>query len=73
MPCAVYSLDPCRCPLCGQPNQCEMAAGDSQVRAKPCWCTQAKFSAELLQRVPQVARHKACICQACVQASQVDA
>ena len=49
-----------------------MAAGEGQAQATPCWCTQVKFSAELLQRVPQEARHKACICQACVQASQVN-
>jgi hypothetical protein len=39
----------------------------------PCWCTLEKFSAELLKQVPPEAQRKACICQACVQASQVSA
>ncbi|MGV0985801.1 MAG: cysteine-rich CWC family protein [Limnohabitans sp.] len=33
----------------------------------PCWCTREQFSAALLQQVPETARGKACICQACVQ------
>ena len=59
--------DPTHCPLCGQPNQC---AGEVErttgVPQPPCWCTQREFSAELLQRVPEALRGKACICPACV-------
>ncbi|HMS07380.1 MAG TPA: cysteine-rich CWC family protein [Burkholderiaceae bacterium] len=55
--------DPARCPLCGQPNGCAMACdGKAQT---PCWCTKAVFSAELLARVPEAARRKACICATC--------
>ncbi len=64
-------LDPTRCPLCGQPNQCagqvERATG---VQQPACWCTQREFSEELLQRVPAALRRKACICPACVLATQ---
>jgi len=59
------------CPLCGQPNQCamevELATG---IQQPPCWCTQVQFTPELLGRIPEAARDKACICAACVQAVQ---
>jgi hypothetical protein len=40
----------------------ERATGQKQA---PCWCTQVDFSAELLARVPEDARRKACICARC--------
>lgn len=59
-------LDPTRCPLCGQANQCaneiERATGVSQPS---CWCTQVTFDAALLARVPVAAQRQACICPAC--------
>jgi hypothetical protein len=36
----------------------------------PCWCTLVQFSADLLKQVPEAARNKACICAACVAASE---
>ena len=64
-------LDPCRCPLCGQPNACAMAMPNTGAAASgPCWCTRVRFSADLLKQVPEAARHKACICSACVAASE---
>ena len=62
------ALDPCRCPLCGQPNACAMAT-PSQAASGPCWCTLVQFSGDLLKQVPEVARNKACICAACVATS----
>jgi len=55
------------CPLCGQPNLCamEQARLTGQPAREPCWCTQATFSADLLARVPEPARHTACICARC--------
>ena len=65
------ALDPCRCPLCGQPNACAMATPTTEAAAPgPCWCTLVQFSAELLKKVPEAARHKACIGAACVAASE---
>ena len=55
------------CPLCGESNQCDMAAGVSAE--SPCWCTQVPFSAELLASVPLNAQGKLCICQRCASAS----
>lgn len=59
-------VDPCRCPLCGQPNRCAMANAPSACdRDTACWCVNVTFSAELLARVPAQAERKACICQRC--------
>lgn len=66
----VVTVDPCRCPLCGGTNHCAMAQPQIGRPQEPCWCTRAHFSAQLLQQVPEPARHKACICAACVQSSQ---
>lgn len=52
-----------RCPLCGGPNACVPALCGSFDQ--PCWCQRAQFSAELLARVPQAQRGRACICAAC--------
>jgi hypothetical protein len=59
-------LDPARCPLCGQPNQCAMEVQRATgVPQPPCWCTRVVFSAEVLARVPAEAQRRACICQHC--------
>lgn len=64
------SVDPCVCPLCAQPNQCAMeverATGQKQP---PCWCSQTRFDAALLARIPEHARGQACLCAACVNAA----
>jgi len=56
-----------RCPLCGGDNRCAMeverATGMPQG---PCWCVNATFDPDLLARLPEAARGKACICAACV-------
>ncbi|MBI2745736.1 MAG: cysteine-rich CWC family protein [Burkholderiales bacterium] len=63
------AIDPCRCPLCGQPNGCaneiERATGQPQPL---CWCTTVTFTPELLARVPAQAQRQACICAACAGA-----
>ena len=59
-------IDSTRCPLCQQPNECAMeVARATGVTQPPCWCTQAKFEAALLSRIPEHARGKACLCAAC--------
>ncbi len=66
----VSSIDPCHCPLCGQPNGCanEVARATGQAQP-PCWCTTATFAPDLLARVPAEAQRKACICAACARAA----
>ncbi|MBI4292960.1 MAG: cysteine-rich CWC family protein [Betaproteobacteria bacterium] len=56
------------CPLCGGPNGCAPAA--SGTFGSPCWCNEASFSPELLARVPEAIRGKACICRTCVAAAR---
>ena len=58
------------CPLCGQPNLCAMETERvTGIKQPPCWCAQAQFSAELLNKIPEAARGIACLCATCVQAS----
>jgi hypothetical protein len=64
------AVDPCLCPLCGQPNQCAMTQQQPGEVKVPCWCAREQFNAELLQQVPEPLKDKACICRACVQASR---
>jgi hypothetical protein len=35
---------------------------------QPCWCRSETFPQALIDRLPPAARHKACICRACVRA-----
>ena len=60
-------VDPELCPLCGEPNQCLLAAGAHSNQE--CWCFHVRFPASLLERVPEEARHRACICQQCLKES----
>jgi hypothetical protein len=57
---ALDSVDPKRCPLCGNANQCGMARGGEK-----CWCSTAIISEDVLARVPPQARDVACICEKC--------
>jgi hypothetical protein len=62
------AVDPGRCPLCGQANQCAMQAQImTGVKQPPCWCTQTSFDPALLASVPQQALGKACICPVCAR------
>lgn len=65
-PISCAPVDPCRCPLCGQPNACanELARATGAPQP-PCWCTTVRFAPELLARVPAAAQGRACICAAC--------
>jgi hypothetical protein len=58
-------LRPDRCPQCGGPNECGMAAGKSE-----CWCFQVKIAAEALQRVSEEAKLKQCVCRKCASVSE---
>ena len=56
-----------RCPLCGEPNECGVAAGKST-----CWCWSAEVPAEALARVPEELRGKICVCEKCARAGTVE-
>jgi len=65
------SYAPDTCPLCGQPNQCAIAIESATgLPQPPCWCAQTHFSADLLNQIPEAARGVACLCAACIKASQ---
>ncbi len=57
--------DAANCPLCGGPNRCAMAAGQTDT---PCWCTTITLTAAMLERIPPAKRGVACICAACAAA-----
>lgn len=62
------SVDPSRCPLCGEANRCAMEVErETGLKQPPCWCmaTNVDFSRELLARVPTDKRRLACICARC--------
>ncbi len=40
---------------------------ETGVPQGPCWCTKADFSADLLARIPEVARERACLCANCAR------
>lgn len=64
------AFNPQNCPLCGQPNQCAMEVqAATGIQQPPCWCTQAQFSADLLNKIPEAARGVACLCAACAKAT----
>jgi hypothetical protein len=48
------------CPLCGSDNACGLVAG-----AGSCWCFTASIPVAALDRVPEAARDRRCICAAC--------
>jgi hypothetical protein len=53
-----------KCPLCGEPNQCALAADPA---ARECWCDAVVFPAELLAKIPREAVRKTCVCQSCLK------
>jgi hypothetical protein len=55
-------LEPSKCPICGDLNQCAQEIAKATGKSsETCWCMTATFSAELLDRVPKEAQNKACI------------
>jgi hypothetical protein len=57
-------FNPAQCPLCGGPNQCLL--GSPVAFKGQCWCAQVEIPDELLARVPENFRNRACVCRACV-------
>lgn len=59
------TLDPGRCPLCGQSNQCGQC--DPATADQPCWCFSAEIAEQARQRIPPQAQGKACLCPRCAR------
>jgi hypothetical protein len=60
--------DATRCPLCGETNECGIAAGQST-----CWCFSTSIPADVLERIPEEARGTACVCAKCAATSSPQA
>jgi hypothetical protein len=58
------SLDTARCPLCGGPNHCALAADPT---ATECWCDSLTIPRELLDQIPEGAVRKICVCKECIK------
>lgn len=58
-------FNPAECPLCGATNDCQLCS--PATYKGPCWCAHAEISPELLARVPENLRNRACICRSCVE------
>ena len=58
-------FSPSRCPLCGQPNHCQLCTPG--LHKGPCWCVKMEMPEALLARVPEEFHNRACICQNCVE------
>jgi prepilin-type N-terminal cleavage/methylation domain-containing protein/prepilin-type processing-associated H-X9-DG protein len=58
-------FNPAQCPLCGGRNDCQLCS--PYVYKGQCWCAHEDIPAELLARVPEKFRNRACICRSCVK------
>lgn len=61
-------VDPARCPLCGQPNACAIAAG--ATRCEDCWCGAVRIAPATLAAIPPADQGRACLCRACATAPE---
>ena len=61
------AIDPSRCPLCGESNACQVAAG-----CATCWCFDTPVPAAVLARIPAEAQGVACVCKRCATAEASD-
>jgi len=58
-------FNPAECPLCGGANECQLCS-PAAFKGR-CWCAQGEIADELLARVPENFRNRACICRPCVE------
>jgi prepilin-type processing-associated H-X9-DG protein len=61
----IDSFNPAACPLCGGANECQLCA--SVAYKGQCWCVREEIPGELLARVPENLRNRACICRSCLE------
>ena len=60
------NIDPTRCPICHEPNVCAVEKAKLPgTKPERCWCLDAVFTTDVMNKVPEVARGKACICAKC--------
>jgi prepilin-type N-terminal cleavage/methylation domain-containing protein/prepilin-type processing-associated H-X9-DG protein len=59
-----FPPDPGRCPICGEPNECQLCS--PAAYKGPCWCLSVEMPGELLALVPADFHNRACVCRRCV-------
>jgi len=64
------SRNTAKCPFCGEPNRCALAADPT---ATECWCDTVVFPDHLLAQIPEDAVRKTCVCQECLSQFQESA
>ena len=67
---SLQQLNPAACPLCGEANHCQLCSPATYKGT--CWCAQQEIPDELVLRVPEPLRNRACICQGCVSGFQLN-
>lgn len=72
-PAPVREGDALRCPICGEPNACALAAargeGGAAQTVAPCWCVGRSFAPALLARATARDGGRACVCRRCLEAA----
>ena len=64
----MYTIDPTRCPICHEPNLCAMEKAKAlDTKPERCWCMDANFTPVVMDKVPEAAKGKACICAKCAE------
>ncbi|MEY4917132.1 MAG: hypothetical protein RL616_1045 [Verrucomicrobiota bacterium] len=63
-------FNPAACPLCGAANECQLCS-PAAFKGR-CWCADAEITDELLARIPENLRNRACICQSCVEKFRIE-
>ena len=63
-------FNPAECPLCGETNACQLCS--PATYKGQCWCAREEISTELLARVPEKFRNRACICRTCMEKFQLE-
>ena len=58
-------FNPGHCPLCGGANECQLCS-PAAYKGR-CWCADTEIPSELIARVPENFRNRACICKQCVE------
>jgi len=60
------TIDPSRCVLCGEPNECALARPGADGTER-CWCVDRIFPAELTERATATDAGGSCICPRCLE------
>lgn len=63
------TFQPATCPLCGGANECQLCS--PATYKGPCWCAREEVLPELIARVPEHLRNRACICKNCIRTFQL--